>query len=479
MPLENKKNENFSDWYTEVILKSEMADYSPVQGCIVYREWSYAIWEKIQDFFNRLIKSSGHRNVYFPMFIPKSLLTKEAEHFQGFTPEVAWVTKGGDSELAEPLAIRPTSEAIMYDSYAKWVRSHRDLPILLNQWCSVVRWETKATKPFLRGREFLWQEGHTVHSSKAEADEEVMRILAYYKQLCEELLAIPVFIGKKSDKEKFAGALYTTTLEALMPDGKALQAGTSHNLGQHFAKAFGIKFLDKNEKEELAWQTSWGVSTRLIGALVMVHGDDKGLVMPPAIAPVQVVIVPIPANDSVENAEISSKATKYKRDLEAAGLSVVFDDSPEKTPGWKYAEWELKGVPLRLEIGRRDLEKGGVMMVRRDSGAKQFVNEKDVVKIASEFLDDIQKSLLDRAKAFRDSHVSQAKDLDEFKQVLEEKKGFVKASWCGSAECEEKISQETTATIRFLPFEAEELFSDKCVSCGQPAKEIAYFAKSY
>ncbi len=479
MPLENKKNENFSEWYTEVIAKSKMADYAPIQGCIVYREWSYEIWEKIQDFFNKLIKSSGHHNVYFPMFIPKSLLTKESEHFAGFTPEVAWVTKGGASDLAEPLAIRPTSETIMYDSYAKWVRSHRDLPILLNQWCSVVRWETKATKPFLRGREFLWQEGHTVHSSQAEADEEVMKILAYYKQVCEELLCIPVFVGRKSDKEKFAGALYTTTLEAMMPDGKALQAGTSHNLGQHFAKAFGIKFLDKNEKESLAWQTSWGISTRLLGALIMVHGDDKGLVLPPAIAPIQLVIVPIPSNDSVENAQINSKANDYKRHLEAAGVSVAFDDSTDKNPGWKYAEWELKGVPLRVEIGRRDLEKNGVMLVRRDSGAKQFVAEKDVVKLAQEFLDDIQKTLLDRAKAFRDSRVSQARDFAEFKKILEENKGFVAAPWCQSGECEEKISQETTATIRFLPFEPEPLFADNCVSCGKPAKQIAYFAKSY
>ncbi len=479
MALENKKAENFSEWYTEVILKSAMADYAPIQGCIVFRELSYAIWEKIQDDFNARIKATGHKNAYFPMFIPQSLLRQESDHFAGFTPEVAWVTKGGSTDLAEPLAIRPTSETIIYHMYSKWVQSHRDLPILLNQWCSVVRWETKATKPFLRTREFLWQEGHTVHANGEQADAEVMQILREYKALIEGLLAIPVLIGKKSEGEKFAGALYTTTLEALMPDGKALQAGTSHNLGQNFSKAFGIKFLDENEKEAFAWQTSWGISTRLIGAMIMVHGDDKGLVIPPKVASLQAVIVPIPISDTVENGRVLSQAGKLKAVLEKEGFAVKLDDREDKSPGWKYNEWELKGVPVRIEIGKRDLEKGGCVMVRRDSGEKAFVQDGAVALKVREALEKMQEALFEKAKMFRDSHVHAARDFGEFKAVLKEKRGFVRASWCASAKCEDEIKQETGATVRFIPFEAEPLISHQCVKCGEKAVEVAYFAKSY
>lgn len=350
-----RKNEDFSEWYTQVVLKSGLADYAPVKGCMIFREHSYAIWEKIQEIFNKKIKETGHRNVYFPLFIPESFLKKEAEHFQGFVPQVAWVTMGGNSPLEEKLAIRPTSETIMYATYAKWIRSWRDLPIKLNQWCSVVRWETKATKLFLRTREFLWQEGHTAHATKEEADREVMEILNAYKDVIETYLAIPVLVGKKTEMEKFAGALYTTALEAMMPDGKALQMGTSHQLGQHFSKVFDIKFLDKDEKEQYVWQTSWGFTTRVIGAVVMVHGDDKGLVLPPKVAPVQVVIVPIPYKGA-ETGAIMTKAKEILEKLQKKDIAVVLDDRQEYTPGWKFNQWELKGVPIRIEIGPRDLK---------------------------------------------------------------------------------------------------------------------------
>ncbi len=479
MALESKKNENFSEWYLEVIQKSAMADYAPIQGCIVFRELSYAIWERIQEEINAKIKATGHKNAYFPMFIPQSLLQQEASHVQGFSPEVAWVTRGGSTDLAEPLAIRPTSETIMYHMYAKWIKSHRDLPLLLNQWCSVVRWETKATKPFLRTREFLWQEGHTVHAAKEQADKEVMLILGFYKELIENTLAVPVFIGKKSEGEKFPGALYTTTLEALMPDGKALQCGTSHNLGQNFSKAFGIKFLDENEKEAFAWQTSWGVSTRLIGALIMVHGDDKGIILPPKVASLQIAIVPIPISDSVENARVLSAAGKLKTDLEKAGFSVKLDDRDDKSPGWKYNEWELKGVPIRIEIGKRDLEKNGCVMARRDTGEKAFVETSHASAKASELLEKMQDAMLEKARMFRDSHVHAVRDMAEFADALEKKKGFVKAAWCASAKCEEGIKQETSASPRFIPFDEETMPTPVCVKCGEKAVEVAYFAKSY
>jgi prolyl-tRNA synthetase len=472
-----KKSEDFSEWYTQTVLKSELADYAPVKGCMIFREHSYAIWERIQEIFNKKIKETGHRNVYFPLFIPESFLKREAKHFEGFVPEVAWVTMGGDSPLEEKLAIRPTSETIMYDTYAKWIRSWRDLPIKLNQWCSVVRWETKATKLFLRTREFLWQEGHTAHATKEEADKEVMEILNAYKDVIESYLAIPVLTGVKTEMEKFAGALYTTALEAMMPDGKALQMGTSHQLGQHFSKVFDIKFLDQNEKEQHVWQTSWGFTTRIIGAMVMVHGDDKGLVLPPKVAPIQVVIVPIPYKGT-EAETIPAKAKEIRDKLAAKDVAVTLDDRQEYTPGWKFNEWELKGIPIRIEIGPRDLKQNQVTLARRDTLQKTTAKEDEVVETVLKLLEDIQSSLFSKAKKTLEDSITTVKTYEEFKKVLEQKGGFLRASWCGNTPCEEKIKDETGATIRIVPFEKEKPFS-KCVHCGEEAREVVYFARSY
>ena len=472
-----KKSEKFSEWYTQVVLKSELADYAPVKGCIIFREYSYAIWEKIQDFFNKRIEATGHKNVYFPLFIPESFLKKEAEHFKGFVPECAWVTVGGDSELEERLAVRPTSETIMYVTYRKWIKSWRDLPLKLNQWCNIVRWETKATKPFLRTREFLWQEGHTAHTTKEEADKEVMDILRTYKDLMEKHLAIPVLMGKKTEREKFAGALYTTTLEALMPDGKALQLGTSHNLGQNFSKPFEIKFIGTDEKDHYVWQTSWGISTRLIGALVMVHGDDKGLVVPPKKALYQVVIVPIFYKEIGKDL-ILNKAREVFKKLEENGIATILDDREEYTPGWKFNQWELKGVPIRIEIGPRDIKKKQVIAARRDTSERIAVKEEELINTVNEVLKEVQENLFNRAKKFLEEHITSVETYDEFKEVLRKKGGFIRACWCSNQTCEEKIKEETGATIRLIPFEKEELFSS-CVYCGGEAKEVVYFARAY
>ena len=477
MGITVKKSENFSEWYTQVVLKSGLADYAPIKGCMIFREHSYAIWEKIQEIFNKKIKEKGHKNVYFPMFIPESFLKKEAEHFEGFVPEVAWVTTGGNSKLEERLAVRPTSETIMYAMYAKWIRSWRDLPIKLNQWCNIVRWETRATKLFLRTREFLWQEGHTAHATKEEADTEVMEILNIYRDLTENYLAIPVLVGKKTENEKFAGALYTTALEALMPDGKILQMGTSHNLGQNFAKVFDIKFIGEDEKEHYVWQTSWGITTRLIGAAVMVHGDDKGLVLPPKIAPMQAVIIPIPYKD-VDKELILRKAREIFGNLQKNGISVVLDDRPEYTPGWKFNEWELKGVPIRIEIGPRDVKEKQVTLARRDTIERIAVKEEKIVDTVTKLLEEIQNNLFNRAKKFLEDHTTTVKTYDEFKEVLKKKGGFIRACWCSSPTCEEKIKEETGATIRLIPFEKEELFSN-CVYCGGEGKEVVYFGRAY
>lgn len=472
-----KKAEDFSEWYVQLVLKSGLADYAPVKGCMIFREHSYAIWEKIQEAFNKKIRATGHKNVYFPLFIPESFLKKEAEHFEGFVPEVAWVTMGGDTQLEERLAIRPTSETIIYATFGKWIRSWRDLPIKLNQWCSVVRWETEATRLFLRTREFLWQEGHTAHATKEEADQEVMEILEAYRDIMENLLAIPVLAGKKSEKEKFAGALYTIALEAMMPDGKALQMGTSHNLGQHFSKVFDIKFLDEQEKDRYVWQTSWGISTRMIGAVVMVHGDDKGLVLPPRIAPVQVVIVPIPYKDA--GAElILTKARKLFEDLQKKGVEVVLDDRQEYTPGWKFNEWELKGVPIRIEIGPRELRQKQITLVRRDTHEKVAVKESEALTIVTDLLEEIQDNLFKKAKEFLEQNITAVRTYDEFKEVLKEKGGFIKASWCADSECEEKIKDETGATIRVISSQEEKPLP-KCVHCGEEAREVVYFARAY
>jgi prolyl-tRNA synthetase len=472
-----KKSEDFSEWYTEVILKAGLADYAPIKGCMIIREDAIAMWEKIQETLNRKIKATGHRNVYFPMFIPEGFLKKEAEHFAGFTPEVAWVTQGGDTPLEEKLAVRPTSETIMYATFSKWIRSWRDLPLKINQWCNIVRWETKATKLFLRTREFLWQEGHTAHATKEESDAEVMYALGEYRDIIENYLAIPVLVGVKSESEKFAGADYTTALESMMPDGKALQMATSHNLGQHFAKVFDIKFIGEDEKEHMVWQTSWGLTTRTIGALVMVHGDDKGLVLPPKIAPVQVVIVPIPFKGA-EPAAIEAKAKEICDRLTQKGFSVVLDNRAEYTPGWKFNQWELKGVPLRIEIGPRDLKQEQVVMVRRDTKEKSFVKQTELEATVQKLMEEIQHNLYAKARLNMEQLTTTVKTYEALKQIICDKGGFVKAAWCGSAECEKKIKDETGATIRVIPFEREEPATG-CIVCGQKAKDVVYFARSY
>ena len=469
MALKNKKSQ-FAEWYPEVVQEAGLADYSSVGGCMVIKPLAYSIWEKIQQHFDKIIKDTGHKNAYFPLFVPESLLKKEEQHFEGFQAEVAWIERKDEKE--ERVALRPTSETIIYDSFSKWIRSWRDLPLLINQWCNVVRWETKVTRLFLRTREFLWQEGHTAHISKEDADKEVLFILNEYKKLMEELLAIPVLIGKKSEGEKFPGALYTTTLEALMPDGRALQMGTSHNLGQHFAKVFDIKFLDKSEKESFVWQTSWGISTRLIGALAMVHGDDKGLILPPSVASVQVVIVPILFEDSKK--QVLKKAAEVKASLEKLCITSHLDDRTECTPGWKYNEWELKGVPLRIEIGPKDLEKDQLVLVRRDTGEKAAVKNLKAVKTT---LDKIQEDLFQKAKKFLESNIADVKAKSEFEKAIKEKK-FARGWWCHTESCEKQIKEDTTATVRVITFEQPKK-KEKCFYCGKEGKDFVYVAKAY
>jgi prolyl-tRNA synthetase len=470
-----KKSDDFSEWYTQVVQKAELADYAPVQGCMVIRPNGYALWENIMKTLDQDFKKHGVRNAYFPQFIPESFLKKEAEHFQGFVPECAWVTIGGGKELGEKLAIRPTSETIIYYMFSKWIRSWRDLPLKINQWCNIVRWES-STKFFVRTTEFLWQEGHTAHETMEEADKMMMDILKVYQRFIENYLAIPVLTGKKSNKEKFAGALTTTTLEALMPDGRAIQMGTSHNLGQNFSRVFDVKFLDKDEKEKLVWNTSWGVSTRMIGALVMAHGDDKGLVIPPKIAHTHAVIIPI-FYKPTEKKRVLKKAEDIKKKLEE-NLKLIIDDRTEYTPGWKFNEWELKGIPLRIEIGPRDIQKKQVVVVRRDNGKKVVIKESQLIKRINQLLEDIQKSLFNKANKLLKDNIRTVKNYDEFKKVIEQNKGFIRACWCGEESCEEKIKEETGATIRTIPFKKEKTFSN-CIHCDNKAKEVVYFAKAY
>jgi prolyl-tRNA synthetase len=469
-----KKSEDFSEWYVQIVRRAELADYSPLKGCMVIRPYGFTIWENIQDALNRRLKETGHVNAYFPLFIPESFLAREAEHVKGFAPQVAWVTQGGDEILEERWAVRPTSEAIIGYMYAKWVRSWRDLPILINQWCNIVRWE-KVTRLFLRTTEFLWQEGHTLHRVHEEALEEVLRILEIYRDLVENDLAIPVITGKKSPSEKFAGALDTYALEALMPDGKALQCGTSHDLGQNFSRAFEISFLDSDGEQKYAWSTSWGVSTRLIGGLIMVHGDDSGLIIPPKIAPHQVVIVPIFYGE--EQRAVIAKAHELKEMLQKSGIRVKVDDRDEYTPGWKFSEWELRGVPLRLEIGPRDLASGEAVLVRRDSREKVKTSWNALPQRTSELLESVQRSLFERAKNYREANTRTSESFEEFKNIIEEKRGFILSPWCGSTSCEDEIKAQTTATIRCLS--EEEPGDKKCLVCGQKARHLAYFAKSY
>lgn len=478
MTLENKKSENLSAWYIEVIQRAQLADYSPVQGCIVFRETAYAIWERIREILDRMLKETGHRNVYFPLFIPESLLRKEAEHFEGFVPECAWVTIGGDSELGERLAIRPTSETIIYSMYSKWIRGWRDLPVKLNQWCNVVRWETKMTKPFLRTREFLWQEGHTCHATLEEAEEEIKLILQIYRRLIEEHLAIPVLVGIKSESEKFAGAFYTATLEAMMPDGKALQAGTVHNLGQNFSKPFEIIFQDRDGENKYVWQTSWGVSTRLIGAMIMVHGDDKGLIIPPKVAPIQVVCIPIFYKEE-ETETILEEVERVRETLLESGVRAEVDIRREYTPGWKFNEWELRGVPLRVEIGPRDVREGKVTLARRDTGERISVEEEEIVEKVEEMLNEIQKNLFERAKKFLEDMTEEASSYDNMIEILRKRGGFVRAEWCGSPECEKRVKEESGATIRLIPPGEKGVGRKTCIVCGRKSKYIVYFARAY
>ena len=463
---------DFAQWYTDVVKKAELMGYSSVKGCMIFKPAGYAIWENIQKELDRRFKETGVENVYMPMFIPESLLEREKDHVEGFAPEVAWVTYGGLNPLQERLCVRPTSETLFCDFYKDEIQSYRDLPKVYNQWCSVVRWE-KETRPFLRSREFLWQEGHTAHATAEEAEARTQQMLNVYADFCEQVLAIPVVKGRKTDKEKFAGAEATYTIEALMHDGKALQSGTSHNFGDGFAKAFGIQYTDKDNKLKYVHQTSWGMTTRLIGALIMVHGDDSGLVLPPKIAPVQVDVIPIMQNkDGVLN-----KAYEVKEALVKAGLRVKVDDT-DKKPGWKFSEQEMRGMPVRVEMGPRDIEAGQAIIVRRDTREKTTVAIESLAEEIKNILDKMQTEMLERARTHREAHTYVATNYDEFKDVVANKPGFVKAMWCGDQACEDKIKEETTATSRCMPFEQEHL-SDVCVCCGRPAKKMVYWGKAY
>ena len=462
-------DEDFAQWYTDVVKKAELTDYS--RGCMILRPAGYAIWENIQKELDRRFKEIGVENVYMPLFIPESLLQKEKDHVEGFAPEVAWVTQGGLDPLPERLCVRPTSETLFCDLYSNIIHSYRDLPKVYNQWCSVVRWE-KTTRPFLRSMEFLWQEGHTAHATAEEAEERTIQMLNVYADFCEQVLAIPMIKGRKTDKEKFAGAEATYTIEALMHDGKALQSGTSHNFGDGFAKAFGVQYTDANNKLQYVHQTSWGMSTRIIGAIIMVHGDDSGLVLPPRIAPTQVMIIPI--NQKKEG--VLEKAQEIKAAL-SEKFTVKLDDS-NKNPGWKFSEQEMRGIPVRIEIGPKDIEAGQAVIVRRDNREKTVVSLDNITEAVGEILEKMQADMLAKATAHRDANTHEAHNWEEFTDILTRKQGFIKAMWCGDRACEEAIKDETGATTRCMPFEQEHL-SDVCVHCGKPAKTMVYFGKAY
>ncbi len=464
--------EDFAQWYTDVVKKAELIDYSSVKGCMIIKPAGYAIWENIQRELDRRFKETGVENVYMPLFIPESLLEKEKDHVEGFAPEVAWVTHGGMSELPERLCVRPTSETLFCDFYKNLIQSYRDLPKLYNQWCSVVRWE-KETRPFLRSREFLWQEGHTAHATAEEAEERTIQMLNVYADFCEEVLAMPVIRGQKTEKEKFAGAMATYTIEALMHDGKALQSGTSHNFGDGFARAFGIQFTDKDNQLKYVYQTSWGMTTRLIGAIIMVHGDDSGLVLPPKIAPVQAMVVPI-----MQHKEgVLEQAREVQKRL--AGVCRVKLDDSDKSPGWKFAEQEMRGIPIRVELGPKDIEAGRCVLVRRDTREKTEVSLDAVETEVPKLLETIQNDMFARAKAHRDAHIWDAHDYEELKETAALKPGFIRGMWCGSRECEDKIKEELAVTSRCIPFHDKEAVSDVCVCCGKPAHTLIYWGKAY
>ncbi|MBP5265858.1 MAG: proline--tRNA ligase [Lachnospiraceae bacterium] len=465
-------SEDFAQWYTDVVVKADLIAYSSVKGCMIIKPDGYAIWENIQHELDRRFKETGVQNVYMPMFIPESLLQVEKDHVEGFAPEVAWVTHGGLNELQERLCVRPTSETLFCDFYKDIIQSHRDLPKVYNQWCSVVRLE-KETRPFLRSREFLWQEGHTAHATAEEAEERTVQMLNLYADFCEEVLAMPVVRGQKTDKEKFAGADATYTIEALMHDGKALQSGTSHNFGTNFSKPFGIQYTDKNNQLQYVYQTSWGMTTRLIGAIIMVHGDDSGLVLPPRIAPTQVVVVPIQQRKEgvlEKAAEVSERLGKVAR--------TKLDDS-DKSPGWKFSEAEMRGIPVRVELGPKDIEAGKCVLVRRDTREKIECALDDLENTVSELLEQIQKEMFERAKAHRDSHIYDAHNYEEFTEIANTKPGFIRAMWCGDVACENKIKEDLAVTSRCMPFNDQEHISDVCACCGKPAKKLVYWGKAY
>ena len=465
-------DEDFAQWYTDVVKKAELIDYTSVKGCMVIKPAGYAIWELIQKQLDERFKETGVQNVYLPMFIPESLLEKEKDHVAGFAPEVAWVTYGGLNKLQERLCVRPTSETLFCDFYKNDIQSYRDLPKVYNQWCSVVRWE-KETRPFLRSREFLWQEGHTAHATAKEAEDRTIQMLNVYADFCEQVLAMPVIKGKKTDKEKFAGAEATYTIEALMHDGKALQSGTSHNFGDGFAKAFGIQYADKDNALKYVHQTSWGMTTRLIGAIIMVHGDNSGLVLPPKVAPTQVMIIPI-----LQKKEgVLDKAMELRGRLLKKGCRVKVDDS-DKSPGWKFSEQEMRGVPIRVEVGPKDIESNKCVLVRRDNSEKMEICIDDLEEEVENLLIKIQNEMLERAKKHRESHTNVATSMEELKKTLDEKPGFVKAMWCGDQACEDLIKEKYSATSRCMPFEQEQL-SDKCICCNKPAKKMVYWGRAY
>ena len=463
--------DDFAQWYTDVVKQSELVDYGSVRGTMIIKPYGFAIWEKVRDELDRQIKETGHSNVSFPLFIPESLLQKEKDHVEGFAPEVAWVTQGGDEELTEKLAVRPTSEVLFCEYYSKNIHSYRDLPMLYNQWANVVRWE-KTTRPFLRSLEFHWQEGHTAHATKEDAEEETKRMFDVYTDVVENHMAIPVLRGTKTESEKFAGAEYTLTIESLMHDGKALQSGTSHYLGTGFAENFDITYLDENGESQYVHQTSWGITTRLIGALIMVHGDNRGLVIPPRMAPTQAMVVPIAQHKE----GVLDQAYALRDQLK--DLVRVDIDASDKKPGWKFNEYEMKGIPVRIEMGPKDIEKEQVVLVRRDTGEKEFVPLAELETRLPQLLDEIQQNLYDKALEHRNEMTTVATTMDEFKEALENKGGFVKAMWCGDEACEEKIQEETTATSRCIPFENETV-SETCVCCGKEAKDLVYWAKAY
>jgi len=469
------KKEDFSEWYTQVVLKAKLADYAPVKGLIVLRPDGYSIWESLRSTFDKKFANNGVRNGFLPILIPESLLGKEKKHFAGFNPEVFWVTHSGENEIGDKLALRPTSETLAYTMYSKWIQSWRDLPLKMNFWNSALRAEIKGTKPFLRTSEFLWQEGHTVHATQEEAEEEVMKILEIYKNTVEEELAIPVTTGKKSEKDKFVGAVYTTTMESIMPDGKALQMGTSHFLGQNFSKPFEVKFADKDNVEHYAWQTSWGISWRLIGAMIMIHGDDQGLILPPKIAPIQVVIVPIYKNDGGKD-KVLSKVEEIRKILESKEIRVHVDDRSELSPGYKFNDWELRGVPIRVEIGPKDLEKQSVVIAKRYNREKSSLDFTEIEKIST-VLDEIQTDMLKTAREQAKKNTIDISDYTEFKSKIE-KGGFFNVPWCGKIGCEEKIKEETGADIRVIPFNSENT-NEKCMYCQEQSISIPIFARGY